>query len=820
MAEGALRSQEACALCGLPAGGSRIERAFGGEPRRFCCTGCLHVFDLLFHRPEGPPADFRGTDVYRACEALGVVAPGDASSPAARLDEGAGAELGLSIEGMWCSACAWVLEEVLRKTPGVLDVSVRFVSDAARIRYLPHRVTAEELLGVITGLGYGGRYPEEPGPGEGRALLLRVGLAAILSMYTMMLSLVLYGGFFAELGREAVLLISLLLWLLSTPAVFFCGAPLLRRAWSSVRAGVPTMDVLVGAGALSAYAYSLVQLGRGSLHLYFDTAATLVAVVLFGRYLELRAKERISARVRELQELARGKARVRAPGGERWVSSSAVSPGDELVVREGETVPVDGRLLAGPAQLDEAVLTGESRPVVRGEGEPVRAGARVLEGDALLRADRPGSESSLRLLAREVEDALGRKGRAELLADRLTRRLVPGVLLLSAGCAVWLLLSGAAAEEALLRALAVLVITCPCALGIATPLAKVAAVAKAREEGLLVRDPAALELAGRVDTVVFDKTGTLTEGRFTLRELSLRGAAREEALTRIASAEVRSSHYLAREILRRARAEGIEPREPDSFQALEGLGIRATVEGREVLVGNRRLLASSGWRLPADLDEEAADLEARGLTAVFGAWEGEGRALLAFGDVPKPGAGEAVSSLAAAGVEVWLLSGDSPATTAAVAEALGIGPGARRGGASPEEKVALVRELRAQGRRLAMVGDGLNDAAALALADIGFAVGSEGSSGAWQAADVALLSDDPRRVLAFRALALRTSRILRQNLFFAFAYNALAIPLALAGTLNPLVAAAAMVASSLTVVASTARISTGSLGGYDGGVFK
>ncbi|MBI5444421.1 MAG: cation-translocating P-type ATPase [Deltaproteobacteria bacterium] len=419
--------------------------------------------------------------------------------------EGPGVELALSLEGMWCTACSWVIEAMLRKLPGVLEVSVSFASDAAWVRYLPHRVSSEELLRRVAELGYrAGPLAESTAETEaGRRLLLCLGFAAIFSAHAMMISWALYWGLFEDLGPEAIRAFSWVLLFLTAPVVFGAGAPIFRRAWSGFLAGTATMDTLVAAGTLSAFAYSLVAFQRGSVHLYFDTASMLVTIVLFGRYAELLARRRVTRGIGELHRLARAKVRIVSGGQERWVASDAAEVGTELLVRAGETIPVDGRVLFGSALLDESAISGESRPVERGEGQEVRAGARLLSPELPLQATRVGQESSLAQIVRTVDRALARKGGVELLADRWTRRLVPAVLSLALLTTAVLLLGDVPADEALLRGVAVLVITCPCALGIAAPLAKVAAIARAREEGVLVRNPGALEQFGQVDLLVY-----------------------------------------------------------------------------------------------------------------------------------------------------------------------------------------------------------------------------------------------------------------------------------------------------------------------------
>lgn len=796
----------ACALCGLPAGPRPTRALLAGVPRSFCCPGCRHVFEMLLGLPGGPPADPRDNDLFRAGVATGLL-PGPGAAPPAAAAPGAGADGAAAkatfrVEGMWCPSCAWWIEEALRRTDGVVEARVSFAADLATVRHLPHRTDLPRLLDRVAALGYAASRLDDP-TDQGRrrrAEAVRLGVSLILTAHLMMISMALSAGFFADLGRAGTLCLSWPQWLLATPVVFYGGLPILRRAGLALRARAATMDSLLAAGSLSAYAYSLVALAAGSLHLYFDTAAALVSLALLGRAVEGRARERLTAPEADLRGRAGGKARLRAGGGERWVPAAAVAPGDELVVEPGEAVPADGLVVEGSGRLDESALTGEARPVARGPGDEVAGGALLVDGRLRLRALRPTAESAAGRLVALAEEALARRSPAEHLADRLTRRLVPAVLGLAAAAAAWLLLRGAPAGVALGRALAVVVITCPCALGLATPLAKVAALGAGRRRGILVRDPGALERIPSLTALVLDKTGTVTEGRFELREVAVRGAAEEDALRRAASLELRSGHPLAAALRRRAEALSLALEEPGEAEEVPGRGVRGVVRGEATAVGSRPFLEGLGLAVPEELDRRRADLEAAGLTAVLAGWSGQARALFAFGDALRPGAAAAVETLRSRGLSLWLLSGDSPGATAAVARRLGIGRAV--GGAAPADKARLVRELKAQGHRVGVAGDGVNDAAALAEADVGFAVGA-GDAFLRRSADVVIPAADPRRLAAAFDHAALASRVIRRNLAFAFLYNALAIPAALAGLLNPIFAALAMVGSSMTVVAST-----------------
>jgi len=817
----------------------------GDNTIRFCCPGCRQVFFILFNRPEGLPENFRETPLYRACLESGIIPRGETDltarmdpAPPAQLnqDNRLALDLTLRIEGMWCPSCAWVIDEVLKKERGVLDSKVFFLSDSAQIKYLAHIIRPEEILARISGLGYRPLLFQEAegGAKEKRDLLKRLGVSAILTAHLMMLSFALYFGFFQDLSPGAVRYLSYPLWLMATPVLFYAGLPILKKGGAALRHGASSMDTLIAIGSLSAYFYSLFQMLRGSLHLYFDTASMLITIVLLGRYIESHARDRVSRGITDLYQLAHQKVRLlsqdpnrctptlslpRRGGGdlaggggeeevkERWVSSEALLPGDVFLVMAGERVPLDGRVIAGRGVLDESILTGEARPVKKSPGGGVMAGALLLDGELTIQTTRVGRESSLGQMISLMQEALAGKNPPDLLADRITRWFVPGILLIAGGACLALWLFQYPGEEILLRGLTVLVISCPCALGIAAPIVKVAVFGLARSKGILVRDPASLEKVKDLDTWVFDKTGTLTEGSYSLNEVvTENGLGVDQVLSLTASVEVHSDHFLAREVLRKAGEKGLEISEGDSFKDLEGMGVKGRVDGREVYIGNRPLLRDRNLSLSGALDQRAGEFESQGKTVVFFAWEGKVRGFLVFGDSLRKGIGEVIQRIQSPKKDVWVVSGDSQETTQSVARQAGIGN--YRGQTLPQDKVKLIRSLQAEGRRVGMIGDGVNDAAALAQADVGFAFGAE-TNILREASDITFLTPDPSRVLEAIDLSRRTVRTIRQNLFFAFLYNSVGIPLAVAGWLNPLIAVFAMFASSLTVVGNALRISRG-----------
>ncbi len=816
------KSEIRCELCGLPVGRSGAETVIQNTVRHFCCPGCMAVFQILFNQPGAHPRDFKETELYQVCMAAGII-PGNEklasepesdtvtedsvtpSSPSSE-QEYLAQELTIKIDGMWCSSCAWLIEALLRKMKGILEAKVSFLSDVATIKYLPHRSPPEKVLSAISRLGYQAALVEDHDEAsrDKKRLLLRLGISSILTINIMMISFALYAGFFQELGEDAIRYFSYPLLFLATPVVFYGGFPIIKRACSGLRFRSFSMDTLIAFGALSAYFYSLAMMTQGSLHLYFDTSAMLVTLVLLGRYVEKEARDKATRGMLALYGLSAAKVRLIKEKSEIWAAAAAARPGDEFLVLAGERIPLDGAILSGHANLDESILTGESRPVRKSCGDPVLGGSLVLDGRLLLRATRIAAESSVSQMLSMMHHALDHKNPVELLADRITRWLAPAILLLAAGTVVYLKFQGVSLDEALLRGLTVLVITCPCALGIATPLAKVAAIGVSRDNGIVIQNAEAFERAKSLDTLIFDKTGTLTEGRFSLAEVFADSVEREEALRRVASLETLSDHFLANEMVRKAKELRLDLEEPDCFASFDGLGVRGTLKSGEVCAGNRRFLKDQGFMLASPLDEQANAHESRGMTVVFFGWDHEVQGFLTCGDAVRAEAKQVVSELEAKGFEVCLVSGDSLKTTRAIAQELGIKNFA--GQALPKDKLDLVRQFQERERCVGMVGDGINDAPALAQADVGIAFG-RGVKVLENASDLTILSKDLSKVLDTLRLSTLTTKIIKENLVMAFLYNALGIPLAVAGMLNPLLAVLAMFASSLTVIGNTLRIS-------------
>jgi heavy metal translocating P-type ATPase len=825
--------------------GRRAARQKVGENTLvFCCHGCLQVFLLLSAESGELPEGFRESELYRTCVESGIIALGDppsggslgervgspgvkpsggslgerVSSPGVKPsggslgpDEGERAGTGLpplevsyTVEGMWCPSCAWLLEEVLGRTSGVVSARAAFVSDILVVGYLPNLISPAEIASRVRRLGYRLLPARTGGASEIRDLGLRLGLSAVVTANIMMISLAVYSGLFFEFPGSILRYFSYPLLGMTSFVLFYAGLPIFRRGLAALRYGSASMDTLIGIGALSAYLYSMVQVARGHAHLYLDTAAMLITLVLLGRYIETRARERLSMGVEELRRVTVGKVRIEEKEHAQWIDADLARPGDRFRVTAGDPVPLDSRVVEGAGLVDRSFLTGESKPFPVLANDALAGGSVVREGNLLLEVERPARESMIGRIAANVEEAMSRKNGYELLAERLARLFVPAVLFMAVGTGTVLWLRDVPADDLLLRSLTILLISCPCVLGLAVPLAKVAMIDRARGRGIVVRDPDALERLKRVDAIVFDKTGTLTEGNFSLRAVVSPGLDENVVLARLAAIEARASHFLAREVVREARKRRAGAQEKaGEFENFPGLGVKGRVQGEEVFVGNRELMERNRLETASDLEEGARAHGREGSSVVFFGWSGRVRGFLAFGDPLRRGVQDLVDTLKKRSVELWLVSGDDETTTHAIAAHTGI----ERvlAAALPDEKVRLIRELRDRGFKVAMVGDGINDAGALAESDVGMAFGA-GMDLIREASDVTFLSTEPRRILEALSLAALASRTVRQNLVFAFLYNAIAIPLAAFGFLNPLIAVAAMLSSSLTVTANTFRI--------------
>jgi len=724
--------------------------------------------------------------------------------------------LSIKIEGMSCASCVGRVERVLAGVPGVDKVSVNLATESARVEARgPLDVAA--LVAAVDQAGYQAIPELAPGaapaasavaPAAGAAAALQAlatpsgGSAVLLAA---LLSLPLLLPMLLELGGLHWMLDGRVQCLLATPVQFWLGARFYRAGWLALRASSGNMDLLVALGTSAAYGLSVYQLlaATSSMpHLYFEASAVVITLILLGKWLEARAKRQTTSAIRALQGLRPESARVRRGTQEVELPIAALQPGALLVVRPGERVAADGVVAEGASHVDEALITGESLALARTVGDAVTGGAINGEGWLLVRVTAVGAESKLARIIRLVEDAQAVKAPVQHLVDRVSAVFVPVVLVLALlTLAGWWLATGDV-QVAIINAVAVLVIACPCALGLATPAAIMAGTGVAARYGILIKDATALELAHRIDCVAFDKTGTLTEGKPVLQALHAIDHDESRLLELAAAIQRGSEHALARAVLEAAAQRGLAAGLGASeLAALPGRGVAATVAGQRLLLGSSRLMAEQGVAL-APLQAEADALTQQGLTLAWlasAAPASQLLGLLAFGDRIKPQAQGALQALHALQVETMLLTGDNQGSADAIGQALGL----RRVMANmlPADKAETVRALQQQGRCVAMVGDGINDAPALAAADVGIAMGS-GTDVAMHAAGITLMRGDPALVAAAIEISRLTYRKIRQNLFWAFIYNLVGIPLAAFGLLNPMLAGAAMAFSSVSVISN------------------
>ena len=743
----------------------------------------------------------------------------------------------LAITGMTCASCVTNVESALRGVEGVKSADVNLATERATVQVDPARADLPALVRAVERAGYGAlpltgdkreRAAVEDRERAARraqveSLRRRVIVAAVLGSLAMALSMgdLIVSGLAEQPWRAFAM------FALATPVQLWAAAPFYANAWGAARHRQTNMNTLIVVGTTAAYGISVVATFLPQLfmaagleptqYLYYETSSAIVALILVGRFLEARARAHTSDAIRALLALGAKSARVRRPGGaEEDVPIDQLKVGDVVIMRPGETIATDGLVIAGSSAVNESMLTGESLPVEKKAGDEVAGGTLNQSGTLRFRATRVGADTVLAQIVRLVEEAQGSKAPIQRLVDRIASVFVPIVIAVAAATGVvwWIFGPEPHFARAVTTFIAVLIIACPCALGLATPTAIMVGTGRGASRGILIKSAEALEMAQKIDVVAFDKTGTLTVGRPEVTDwITCAGIGEDEVLRLVASAELRSEHPLASAVVEHATAKGIALAEPSSFEALPGRGVHAAVDGHDVWIGNADLAREHGF---ADLgDGMLSHHQAEGKTTLVATIDGEPGAILALADVPKAAAADAVAQIKGLGARTLLISGDTRRTADAIAKKLGIDD--VRAPVRPDEKDAIVSELQRQGHRVAMVGDGVNDAPALARADLGIAIGS-GTDVAIAAAEVVLVGGDPRGVARALRLARRTVSTIRQNLFWAFFYNVALIPVA-AGVLypftgvllSPVLAAAAMAVSSVTVVTNSLRLRTASI---------
>ncbi|WP_026486548.1 heavy metal translocating P-type ATPase [Caldanaerobius polysaccharolyticus] len=712
----------------------------------------------------------------------------------------------LKLKGMTCASCAMRIQKALSKTPGVRNASVNFATETAVIDYNAEQVSVNDLIKIVRKVGYdaiekteGVDVDKQEKDMEIRHLRVLFVISAILSI-PLVLNMILESGF----GIMTVLGNPYLELVIATPIQFIIGYRFYKGAYHALLGGSANMDVLIAMGTTIAYFYSVYNVFAG-VHgqLYFEAAAVIITLILLGKYLEAVAKGRTSEAIKKLMGLQAKTARVIKDGKEVDIPVEEVQVGDIVVVRPGEKIPVDGKIIEGYSAVDESMLTGESIPVEKRVGDEVIGATINKTGSFKFEATKVGKDTALAQIIKLVEDAQGSKAPIQRLADQISGIFVPVVIGIAAiTFLVWYLGFGNL-SMGIISAIAVLVIACPCALGLATPTSIMVGTGKGAENGILIKGGEHLERAHRINAIVLDKTGTITKGQPEVTDVIKVNDYSESDILRFAAiAEKNSEHPLGEAIVNKAKSDNISLDDPQDFKAIPGHGVYARIDGKDVYIGNRRLMQKEG--IPIDSIEERVDkLEEEGKTAMIMAVDGKLAGIVAVADTVKENSKQAIDQLKKMGIEVWMITGDNRRTASAIAKQVGIEHVLAE--VLPENKAEEVEKLKKQGKITAMVGDGINDAPALAASDVGIAIGT-GTDVAIEAADITLMSGDLMGIPTAIRLSRATMRNIKQNLFWAFIYNIIGIPISALGFLNPAIAGAAMAFSSVSVVTNALRL--------------
>lgn len=768
-----------CSLCGLPTHAP----LYDPEGRAFCCTACREVAQLLAQETLTPSP-----------ERQAAVAQNQSAEPE---------EITLTLGEMWCTSCSWLIEESLKRTPGVVQAQVNFLRREARVVFHSHLVRPQDLTRRIRRLGYRAWLPHEPAEDEEEALFSRLLISLVFVMHIMVGSFILYArellGLASAQSQWLADFFHLTFFLASLPLWYLLGWPIVRTGVVSLLRRQPNMHTLIALGAFSAFLLSTRNLLLGQGQVYYDTAAMLLFLVTVGHWLELKARMQGMQAVEQLWQQIPREAVWLSPQGPRRVPVEELPPGTRILVEPGEPFPVDGVVARGEGEVDESLLTGEPLPVFKGAGDRVYAGTVNMDGRFEVITAAVGDQTAAGQVGRLLHQALWQRSPAERLADRIAAVLVPAAVVV-AGLTFGYWWQRAGLEVGLMNALSVLLITCPCALGLATPLTLWVGLQRAAASGVLLRNTSALEQLARVHTVLMDKTGTLTRLPLQVVEVYSPSLSPEELVQWAAALEEPVRHPVAEALRQYAREQGLTLPPVQQWDVIPGHGVEGRVEGRTVFVGNERLLARRGWSLAEELQTQAQRWREQGYRVVYVGWQGQVRGLVALSEQMRPEVPQVLQELRALGCRVEVLTGDHPQAGPRWQQRLGVPVHA---GLTPEEKLAYLKRSGPQG--VAMVGDGINDGPVLAAAEVGLAL-AQGTEIARTAAEVLLLREDLRLIPWLLRLARQVQGKVRQNLAWAFGYNAIGVALAVMGLLQPILAALAMVASSVVVTANALRL--------------
>lgn len=813
MSEASPHAEHACFHCGLAVDErNRVEKVIENESREFCCHGCSSVCEMIYNSglqgfyqrtPDGlllapPPEPPEETRLYDIDEI---------QSEFVR-EMGDERDMHLIVEGIHCSACVWLIERSLAKLPGIVDVKVNLANKRLFVRWNNTQIKISEIIEHLGHIGYAAT-PFNPETAEGnikkqnRALLLRMAFAAFSMMNLLWVSIALYSG--ADRG-EFKQLFQWVGFLLATPTLFYSGWPFLRGAWSGLRHLNLTMDVPIAIGAVATYSYSVfITLSQSSVgEVYYDTVVNFIFVILVGRFLEAKSKRHAVAATQRLMDLQPRVANVIRENETHIVPIRAIRTGETILVKPGDKIPVDGVILSGQSSVDESLLSGESAAVSKQPGDTLSAGTINVESTLKVEVTATLRNTSLGKIISLVEEAQASKAPIQCIADRIVPWFVAATLFLA--CLTFSFWYSTGIEYALMAATSVLIITCPCAFGLATPMSIAVASGLAAREGLLIKNGAVLEYLSGIEHFVFDKTGTLTEGKMRVRDIVTQ-ADPHQLLRKVAQLESLSEHSIARAIVQKAQDESIsiDSNRVESFRNSPGMGVSGQLDNQQLVIGNIRWLEASGTDPDSGYVKSAAELEKMGFSCVHISIDNQHSGFIAIADQLRKDARQLIDNLRQAGIHLTLLSGDRQAVAQAIANELGGMDVIAE--VLPDQKDRVIKQLQDRGQQVAMVGDGINDAPALIRADVGIAIGS-GTDVSMESADIVLLSNELDKIRLASELSRRTLRTIKQNIAMSISYNIIMVPLAMMAYITPLFAAIAMPFSSLAVIGNASRIRT------------